>query len=153
MLAPCPEKLHGHQHLQQRTHLVSSFRCGCKSSNNKFWSLPNFLPTFMYKKHPIPGDSMWPFTSPSWRSLNHLKGSLNHPKRGHQQNCQVLDWNFHKISINSLHFFGRIPLGKMVTCSSNTTCAMYKPRFFSGKWLICQRRLHPRTRFFWRIFE
>ena len=24
-----------------------------------------------------------PFTSPSWRSLNPLKGSLNHPKKGH----------------------------------------------------------------------
>ena len=23
-----------------------------------------------------------PFSSPSWRSLNHLKGSLNHPKKG-----------------------------------------------------------------------
>ena len=23
------------------------------------------------------------FSSPSWRSLNHLKGSLNHPKKGH----------------------------------------------------------------------
>ena len=28
-----------------------------------------------------------PFSSPIWRSLNHLKGSLNHPKKV-TKNCQ-----------------------------------------------------------------
>ena len=29
----------------------------------------------------VPGDSKWPFLIPSWRSLAHWKGSLNHPKK------------------------------------------------------------------------
>ena len=38
----------------------------------------------------LPGDSKWPNLIPDrWRSLNHLKGSLNHPKKG-TKNCQVL---------------------------------------------------------------
>ena len=33
------------------------------------------------KKNPMPGDSKWPFSSPSWRSLNPWKGHLTIPKR------------------------------------------------------------------------
>ena len=40
-------------------------------------------------KVPLPGDSKWPFYSPSWRSRNLSKRSLNHPKKV-TQNCQVL---------------------------------------------------------------
>ena len=38
-------------------------------------------------------DSKWPFNSPSWRSPTTFEfGSrFHHPKKGHQQNCQVVD--------------------------------------------------------------
>ena len=40
-------------------------------------------------KVPLPSDSKWPFYSPSWRSRNLSKRSLNHPKKV-TKNCQVL---------------------------------------------------------------
>ena len=40
-------------------------------------------------KVPLPGDSKWPFYSPSWKSRNLSKRSLHHPKKV-TQNCQVL---------------------------------------------------------------
>ena len=43
------------------------------------------------------------FLSPSWRSLNHLKGSLNHPKKA-TKNCQVIDLYIHPfIHLSSSH--------------------------------------------------
>ena len=43
---------------------------------------------------PPPGDSMWPF-----HPLNHLKGSLNHPKEGYELNHQVMIWFIIKLKL------------------------------------------------------
>ena len=40
------------------------------------------------------------FSSPSWRSLNPLKGSLNHPQKGHGLNHLVPKNHFNPISSN-----------------------------------------------------
>ena len=49
------------------------------------------------------------FSSPSWRSLNHWKGSLNHPKRvtlNHQAHISSLVWSFfllRKLFVHLVH--------------------------------------------------
>ncbi len=63
----------------------------CSTNFNKQsqeWCLEAFL-TLTCKKEITTRWFKVTFSSPIWRSLNHLKGSLNHPKKV-TKNCQVL---------------------------------------------------------------
>ena len=63
---------------------ILSWPLSSKSPRNptkSWWVINSPMGPIEFVKNHQPGDSKWPFDHLVWRSLSHLKGSLNHPKK------------------------------------------------------------------------